>query len=94
MFVRMPDMARTHLRKFIEATKPNGDIKRAIRKRKHERESNRADDSQATETAPTVATDGGTDRRPVARSDVETPSTDATSDHGGYEPTTPNPPPD
>jgi len=94
MFVHMSDFARNHLRKFIEATRPNGDIKRAVRRRKHERESNRADDSQATETAPTVATDGGTDRRPKPRGDGETPSTDATSNHGGYEPTTPNPPPD
>jgi len=94
MFVRMPDLARTHLRKFIEATKPNGDIKRAIRRRKHERESNRAGDSQATETTPTVATDGGTDIRPKPRGDRETPTRGDDGHHAGHEAIQSNPPPD
>ena len=94
MFVRMPDLARAHLRKFIEATKPNGDIKRAIRKRKHERINSRQTDSSATD-GPTVAmTDGGTDRRPKLPTDSETPSMAGDGDHATHEPITSDPPPD
>ena len=94
MFVRMSDFVRDHLRGFLEAMKPTGDVKRAIRRRKHEREAERADDSQPAETAQTVATDGGTDRRPIAPSDVETSSTTGDGDHATHEPIPSNPPPD
>ena len=61
MFVRMSDFVRDHLRGFLEAMKPTGDVKRAIRRRKHERIEERKTDSSATD-GPTVAmTDGGTD---------------------------------
>ena len=60
MFVRMSDFVRDHLRGFIEKAKPNGDIKRAIRKRKHEREAKRQTDTQTgANTSHTVMTDGG-----------------------------------
>jgi len=60
MFVSMTDFVRDHLRGFIEKMKPNGDIKRAIRKRKHEREAKRQTDSQSgADTSATVMTDGG-----------------------------------
>jgi len=56
----MSDFVRDHLRGFIEKAKPNGDIKRAIRKRKHEREAKRQADTQTgVNASPTVMTDGG-----------------------------------
>jgi len=65
MFVRMSDFVRDHLRGFLEKAKPAGDIKRAIRKRKREREAKRRSDTEATTDGPTTAvTDGGTDARP------------------------------
>jgi len=94
MFVRMSDFVRDHLRGFLEAMKPTGDVKRAIRRRKHERIEERQSDTTATD-GPTVAmTDGGTDIRPRVPSDGETPSTTDDGDHATHEPIASNPPPD
>jgi len=71
MFVRMSDFVRDHLRGFIEKAKPVGDIKRAIQRRKREREAKRNGETEATTDAPTTAvTDGGTDVGPTPPGDT------------------------
>jgi DNA-binding transcriptional ArsR family regulator len=66
MFVRMSDFVRDHLRGFLNKAKPVGDIKRAIQRRKREREAKRNGETESTPDAPTTAmTDGGTDVGPT-----------------------------
>ncbi|MDZ7703887.1 MAG: winged helix-turn-helix domain-containing protein [Trueperaceae bacterium] len=73
MFVRMSDFVRDHLRGFIEKAKPAGDVKRAIQRRKREREAKRNGETEATTDAPTTAvTDGGTNARPAPAEATDT----------------------
>lgn len=94
MFVRMSDFVREHLRGFIERMKPNGDLKRNIRRRKHERISARESDEPTPVTTQTVATDGGTDRPSPNAEPTESPAETTEIPTETPADTHPHPPPD
>lgn len=94
MFVQMSDFVRSHLRGFLEKMKPVGDIKRAIARRKREREANRQADSQTpTESTSEVMTDGGQPTYPNRFQ--QAPALSASEDTPPPRPEkSPDPPPD
>jgi len=60
MFVQMSDYVREHLRGFLEKMKPAGDVKREIKRRKHERIAERESTQTDPDNSQAIATDGGT----------------------------------
>jgi Arc/MetJ-type ribon-helix-helix transcriptional regulator len=94
MFVQMSDFVRNHLRGFLEKLKPVGDIKRAIQRRKYERERKRESDTE-TSTQPRGAamTDGGEDTNPTLHGQPQPNLTASEATHAHPETDT-DPPPD
>jgi predicted transcriptional regulator len=75
MFICMSDFVREHLRSWIDKMKPVGDTKREIQERKQERITARESDDATTPAPTTVATDGGSERRPEPRTTTDTTHT-------------------